>query len=46
MTRMPEPAAPKLGKFDNIVSMELDVPANANGVLYALPASPAASPAM
>jgi len=36
MTRMPEPAAPKLGKFDNTVSMELDVPADANGVLYAL----------
>ncbi|MCE9530878.1 MAG: arylsulfatase [Planctomycetes bacterium] len=36
MTRFPEPAAPKLGKFDNTVSMELDVPANANGVLYAL----------
>jgi hypothetical protein len=36
MTRMPEPAAPKLGKFDNTVSMEIDVPANANGVLYSL----------
>jgi arylsulfatase len=36
MTRMPEPAAPKLGKFNNTVSMELDVPANANGVLYSL----------
>ncbi len=36
MTRMPEPAAPKLGKFDNTVSMELDIPANANGVLYSL----------
>ena len=29
-------AAPKLGKVDSIVSMELDVPENANGVLYAL----------
>ena len=36
MTRMPESAAPKLGKFDNTVNMELTVPANANGVLYAL----------
>ncbi len=33
---MPEFTAPKLGKFDNAVSMDLDVPANANGVLYAL----------
>src|SRR5882724_3302159 len=36
MTRMPESAAPKLGKVDSVVSMDLDVPANANGVLYAL----------
>src|SRR5207302_1581292 len=36
ITRMPEFAAPKLGKFNNIVTMEVDVPANANGVLYAL----------
>ena len=36
MTRMSEAAAPKLGKFDSTVSMELDVPADANGVLYAL----------
>ncbi len=36
MNRMPETSAPKLGKFDNTVSMEMDVPANANGVLYAL----------
>ncbi|MBL9145143.1 MAG: arylsulfatase [Verrucomicrobiaceae bacterium] len=36
ITGMPEFTAPKLGKFDNTVSMELDVPANANGVLYAL----------
>jgi arylsulfatase len=34
--RMPEFAAPKLGKFDNDVSMEVVVPENANGVLYAL----------
>jgi hypothetical protein len=36
ITRMPEFAAPKLGKFDNTVSMEVDLPANAEGVLYAL----------
>ena len=36
MTRMPESAAPKLGKVDSVVSMDVDVPANANGVLYAL----------
>ena len=34
--RMPESAAPKLGKVDSLVIMDLDVPANANGVLYAL----------
>ena len=33
---MPEFAAPKLGKFDNNLSMEITVPENANGVLYAL----------
>jgi hypothetical protein len=36
ITRMPEFAAPKLGKFDNTVTMEVEVPVNANGVLYAL----------
>ena len=36
MTRMPESAAPKLGKVNSIVTMDLDVPANAQGVLYAL----------
>ncbi len=36
ITRMPESAAPKLGKVDSLVSMEVDVPADANGVLYAL----------
>ena len=36
MARMPEPAAPKLGKVDSLVAMDLEVPANANGVLYAL----------
>jgi arylsulfatase len=36
ITGMPEFTAPKLGKFNNTVSMEVDVPANANGVLYSL----------
>lgn len=36
ITRMPESAVPKLGKQDSLVSMEVDVPENANGVLYAL----------
>ncbi|HEY1921946.1 MAG TPA: arylsulfatase [Tepidisphaeraceae bacterium] len=36
ITRMPESSAPKLGKVSNTVSMDVDVPANANGVLYAL----------
>ncbi|PQB06030.1 arylsulfatase [Aureitalea marina] len=34
--RMPEFAAPKLGKFSNTVQMAVNVPENANGVLYAL----------
>ena len=36
VTRMPEFTAPKLGKFNNTVSMDVDVPEKANGVLYAL----------
>ena len=36
MTRMPESAAPKLGKNSSLVVMDVDMPANANGVLYAL----------
>jgi arylsulfatase len=36
ISRMPEFAAPKLGKFNNVVSMEVEVPASASGVLYAL----------
>jgi arylsulfatase A-like enzyme len=36
ITRMPESAAPKLGKNSSLVTMEVDVPTNANGVLYAL----------
>jgi Sulfatase len=34
--RMPEFSAPGLGKTKNKVVIDLDVPANANGVLYAL----------
>lgn len=33
---MPESAAPKLGKVSSLVTMEVDVPKKANGVLYAL----------
>ena len=33
---MPESAAPKLGKVDSLVTIDVDVPKNANGVLYAL----------
>ena len=36
VTRMPEFAAPKLGKLNNTVSMEITVPENVNGVLYSL----------
>jgi arylsulfatase len=36
ITRMPESAAPKLGKNSSLVTMDVDVPPNANGVLYAL----------
>jgi hypothetical protein len=36
ITRHPEFAAPTLGNKDNIVSVDVDVPANANGVIYAL----------
>jgi arylsulfatase len=36
MAGMPESAAPKLGKNDSLVTMNLDVPDNANGVLFAL----------
>jgi arylsulfatase len=36
ITGMPEFAAPKLGRIDNVVTMEIEVPAEANGVLYAL----------
>ncbi|RWA19144.1 arylsulfatase [Mycolicibacterium brumae DSM 44177] len=36
MIRMPEFCAPGLGNKNNTVTIDLDVPANANGVLYAL----------
>ena len=36
ITRMPEFCAPALGNKDNVVTIDADVPANANGVLYAL----------
>lgn len=36
MTRMPEFTAPALGNKNNLVSVDADIPANANGVLYAL----------
>jgi len=36
ITRIPEFAAPALGNKENVVSVDVDVPANANGVIYAL----------
>jgi arylsulfatase len=36
VTRMPEFTAPKLGNAPNLVTIDADIPANANGVLYAL----------
>ncbi len=36
ITNMPESVAPKLGKVSSVVSMKVDVPEDANGVLYAL----------
>jgi arylsulfatase A-like enzyme len=36
ITRMPEVTAPALGNKANIVTVDADVPANANGVIYAL----------
>lgn len=36
MIRMPEFTAPALGNKNNLVSVDADIPANANGVLYAL----------
>lgn len=34
--RMPEFTAPALGNKENVVTIDADIPANANGVLYAL----------
>lgn len=36
MTRMPEFSAPALGNKPNLVTIDAEIPANANGVLYAL----------
>ena len=36
MTRMPEVTAPALGNKNNLVTIDAEIPANANGVLYAL----------
>jgi len=36
ITRTPEFAAPTLGNKDNLVSIDAEVPENANGVIYAL----------
>lgn len=36
MVRMPEFCAPALGNKNNVVTIEADIPADANGVLYAL----------
>ncbi len=39
ITRMPEFTAPALGNKPNLVTIEADIPANANGVLYKLGAN-------
>ncbi|KUI02720.1 arylsulfatase [Mycolicibacterium acapulense] len=39
MVRMPEFCAPALGNKDNVVTIDAEVPADANGVLYALGAA-------
>ncbi len=36
MTRMPEVTAPALGNRNNLVTIDAEVPPNANGVLYSL----------
>jgi arylsulfatase A-like enzyme len=36
ITRMPEFCAPALGNKDNVVTIDAEIPAGANGVLYAL----------
>jgi hypothetical protein len=45
ITRMPEFCAPALGNRANVVTIDADIPDSANGVLYALGAPGAASPA-
>lgn len=39
MVRMPEFCAPALGNKNNVVTIDVDIPANASGVLYALGAT-------
>ena len=39
MVRMPEFCAPALGNKPNLVTIDADIPANANGVLYKLGAN-------
>jgi hypothetical protein len=39
ITRIPEFAAPSLGNRPNLLTIEADIPANANGVLYKLGAN-------
>jgi len=36
ITRMPEFSAPALGNRENVVTIDVDIPAGANGVLYSL----------
>ena len=36
ITRMPEFCAPALGNKPNVVTIDAEIPENANGVLYAL----------
>jgi len=36
ITRMPEVTAPALGNKPNVVTVDVEIPANANGVIYAL----------
>lgn len=39
MVRMPEFCAPALGNRNNVVTIDVDIPADANGVLYSLGAA-------
>ena len=36
ITRMPEFTAPRLGSVPSVVTIDADIPADANGVLYSL----------